>query len=91
MRGGIGGDRSAGVQHCRLQLYLWLSRATADYNTGPISNEVAQVLQAANRSLTIISEPGNADRWRLSANAKSRGGAGNQNSIIYFETWRCQS
>ncbi|HKA19585.1 MAG TPA: hypothetical protein VKN18_14945 [Blastocatellia bacterium] len=61
------------------------SRATADYNTGPINNEVAQVLQAANRSLTIISEPGNADRWRLSANAKSRGGAGNQNSIIYFE------
>src|SRR5262249_29017165 len=61
------------------------SRATADYTSGPISNEVAQVLQAANRSLTIISDPGNADRWRLSANAKSRGGAGNQNSIIYFE------
>ncbi len=61
------------------------SRATADYNSGPISNEVAQVLQAANRGLSIISDPVNANRWRLSANAKSRGGAGNQNSVIYFE------
>jgi hypothetical protein len=62
------------------------SRATADVNFGPISNEVMQVLQAASRGLSVISDPANADRWRLgTAYAKSDGGQGNHNSIIYFE------
>jgi hypothetical protein len=62
------------------------NRATADVNLGPISNEVTQVLQAAGRGLSVITDPANVDRWRLgAAYAKSDAGAGNHNSIIYFE------
>jgi hypothetical protein len=64
---------------------LALNRITADVNLGPISNEIAQVLQAANRALGIISDPANAERWRPSAEAKVHAGPGNQNSIVYFE------
>jgi hypothetical protein len=62
------------------------SRSTADVNLGPISNEVMQVLQAASRGLAVITDPANADRWRLgTAYANSDSGPGNHNSIIYFE------
>jgi hypothetical protein len=77
------------IDRCKTLVYVntfVFSRATADVNFGPISNEVTQVLQAANRGLGIISDPTNAERWRLdAAYAVSDAGPGNHNSIIYFE------
>jgi hypothetical protein len=77
------------IDSCKAFAYNYtfdFSRAIADVNLGPISNEVTQVLHAANQGLSVISDPANADRWRIStAHANSRAGPGNHNSIIYFE------
>ena len=61
------------------------SRLSSDINLGPIRSEVMQVLMTGSKQFDILTSPDNEARWRLFSSAKSDGGAGNLDSVIYFE------
>lgn len=61
------------------------SALIADFNSGPIANEVIQFMVSSKGTFGFLTDPANEARWHPFSEGRSKAGQGNHNSIVYME------